>query len=164
MVKRLQEVAVFCGNSRGSAIAVGMPEPDKSCGDASPSLSTWLRVEATNPRRFLPLARLLHGDIRLSGRLRAPFSPVIKTCNRRQMSGGATQETQYQSLFSCIGRIAQLVEQLTLNQRVQGSSPCAPTNAFNDLLRSWLFIPTWRSAGIPTNRPHLFLRCLNSNC
>ncbi len=28
------------------------------------------------------------------------------------------------------GRIAQLVEQLTLNQRVQGSSPCAPTNNF----------------------------------
>ena len=27
----------------------------------------------------------------------------------------------------CDGRIAQLVEQLTLNQRVQGSSPCAPT-------------------------------------
>ena len=26
------------------------------------------------------------------------------------------------------GRIAQLVEQLTLNQRVQGSSPCAPTS------------------------------------
>jgi hypothetical protein len=26
------------------------------------------------------------------------------------------------------GRIAQLVEQLTLNQRVHGSSPCAPTN------------------------------------
>src|SRR5271166_5807849 len=26
-----------------------------------------------------------------------------------------------------LGRIAQLVEQLTLNQRVQGSSPCAPT-------------------------------------
>jgi hypothetical protein len=25
------------------------------------------------------------------------------------------------------GRIAQLVEQLTLNQRAQGSSPCAPT-------------------------------------
>ncbi len=25
------------------------------------------------------------------------------------------------------GRIAQLVEQLTLNQRVHGSSPCAPT-------------------------------------
>jgi hypothetical protein len=29
------------------------------------------------------------------------------------------------------GRIAQLVEQLTLNQRVQGSSPCAPTK-FNE--------------------------------
>jgi hypothetical protein len=32
-----------------------------------------------------------------------------------------------------LGRIAQLVEQLTLNQRVQGSSPCAPTNLFKDL-------------------------------
>lgn len=32
------------------------------------------------------------------------------------------------------GRIAQLVEQLTLNQRVQGSSPCAPTNKFKDLI------------------------------
>jgi Aldehyde dehydrogenase family len=31
------------------------------------------------------------------------------------------------------GRIAQLVEQLTLNQRVQGSSPCAPTNIIHDL-------------------------------
>src|SRR5215471_11765630 len=34
------------------------------------------------------------------------------------------------------GRIAQLVEQLTLNQRVQGSSPCAPTNDFNDLAKN----------------------------
>src|SRR5689334_8060922 len=31
------------------------------------------------------------------------------------------------------GRIAQLVEQLTLNQRVPGSSPGAPTNPFKDL-------------------------------
>ena len=31
------------------------------------------------------------------------------------------------------GRIAQLVEQLTLNQRVQGSNPCAPTNEINTL-------------------------------
>ena len=31
------------------------------------------------------------------------------------------------------GRIAQLVEQLTLNQRVPGSSPGAPTNPSNDL-------------------------------
>src|SRR6516164_7515629 len=32
-----------------------------------------------------------------------------------------------------LGRIAQLVEQLTLNQRVQGSSPCAPTRLVNYL-------------------------------
>ena len=32
-----------------------------------------------------------------------------------------------------IGRIAQLVEQLTLNQRVLGSSPSASTNLFNNL-------------------------------
>src|SRR5437899_3405959 len=31
------------------------------------------------------------------------------------------------------GRIAQLVEQLTLNQRVPGSSPGAPTKLFKDL-------------------------------
>ena len=31
------------------------------------------------------------------------------------------------------GCIAQLVEQLTLNQRVHGSSPCAPTKDFKDL-------------------------------
>src|ERR1700685_1894599 len=29
------------------------------------------------------------------------------------------------------GRVDQLVEQLTLNQRVHGSSPCAPTNEIN---------------------------------
>ena len=28
-----------------------------------------------------------------------------------------------------VGCVAQLVEQLTLNQRVQGSSPCSPTNS-----------------------------------
>ena len=33
-----------------------------------------------------------------------------------------------------VGRIAQVVEQLTLNQRVQGSSPCAPTNVSNGFL------------------------------
>src|SRR5262245_49139035 len=32
------------------------------------------------------------------------------------------------------GRIAQVVEQLTLNQRVQGSSPCAPTNKIKRLI------------------------------
>ena len=34
------------------------------------------------------------------------------------------------------GRIAQLVEQLTLNQRVQGSSPCAPTTKIKHLWKS----------------------------
>src|SRR5262249_5418161 len=34
------------------------------------------------------------------------------------------------------GRIAQLVEQLTLNQRVPGSSPGAPTNKIKDLSQS----------------------------
>jgi hypothetical protein len=38
-------------------------------------------------------------------------------------------------LSSRLGRIAQLVEQLTLNQRVQGSSPCAPTKS-NDISRN----------------------------
>ena len=38
--------------------------------------------------------------------------------------------------FLEMGRIAQVVEQLTLNQRVQGSSPCAPTNLFKGLERS----------------------------
>ena len=33
------------------------------------------------------------------------------------------------------GCVAQLAEQLTLNQRVQGSSPCSPTNLFSHLRR-----------------------------
>ena len=33
------------------------------------------------------------------------------------------------------GCVAQLVEQLTLNQPVRGSSPRAPTNNFNDLIK-----------------------------
>src|SRR5215471_5850847 len=36
-----------------------------------------------------------------------------------------------------LGRIAQLVEQLTLNQRVQGSSPCAPTKQNQSLKRNF---------------------------
>jgi hypothetical protein len=36
-------------------------------------------------------------------------------------------------LFLVAGRIAQLVEQLTLNQRVHGSSPCAPTKEIKAL-------------------------------
>jgi hypothetical protein len=37
------------------------------------------------------------------------------------------RKARYNMGFQRFGRIAQLVEQLTLNQRVQGSSPCAPT-------------------------------------
>jgi hypothetical protein len=39
----------------------------------------------------------------------------------------------------------------SLNQRVQSSSPCAPTTLFNDLAETVLFVPTRRSAVIPTN-------------
>jgi hypothetical protein len=39
----------------------------------------------------------------------------------------------WRCLTAWLGRIAQLVEQLTLNQRVQGSSPCAPTILFKYL-------------------------------
>src|SRR5438046_2750332 len=48
----------------------------------------------------------------------------------RLLSLGANgvPEGQAISAHPLIGRIAQLVEQLTLNQRVQGSSPCAPTS------------------------------------
>ncbi len=51
------------------------------------------------------------------------------------------------------GRIAQLVEQLTLNQRVQGSSPCAPTitsNASRDMpqirCRNTGSVSVWKTA------------------
>src|SRR5215469_17638040 len=45
---------------------------------------------------------------------------------RRRLAAPAWWST-WPQIFR-LGRIAQLVEQLTLNQRVQGSSPCAPTN------------------------------------
>src|SRR5215469_17942663 len=56
------------------------------------------------------------------------------------------------------GRIAQLVEQLTLNQRVQGSSPCAPTNDFNNLARSVSVILTSSQPFILTNALCSFAR------
>ena len=39
----------------------------------------------------------------------------------------------HRAVADAIGRIAQLVEQLTLNQRVLGSNPSAPTKNFRDL-------------------------------
>src|SRR5262249_40215840 len=46
---------------------------------------------------------------------------------------------------------------VTLNQRVQGSSPCAPTNVFNHLTDFDRAIPTSSRALIPTHRLVLFL-------
>jgi hypothetical protein len=57
-----------------------------------------------------------------------------------------------------LGRIAQLVEQLTLNQRVQGSNPCAPTIFLKNLAAVAIFIPMRRAAVIPTKWPILFSR------
>jgi hypothetical protein len=45
---------------------------------------------------------------------------------------------------------------LTLNQRVQGSNPCAPTTSIKDLAPVAGCIPTRRPAVIPTNRLLLF--------
>jgi hypothetical protein len=61
--------------------------------------------------------------------------------------------------LGCDGRIAQLVEQLTLNQRVVGSRPTAPTiasNEFNELKNS-LLVSLNSAATLRTNPP--FLRC-----
>jgi hypothetical protein len=49
---------------------------------------------------------------------------------------GLRRVSWWKCLTAWLGRIAQLVEQLTLNQRVQGSSPCAPTNLFKGLAGS----------------------------
>jgi hypothetical protein len=62
------------------------------------------------------------------------------------------------------GRIAQLVEQLTLNQRVPGSSPGAPTKLFNSLGTSRESRSDRRSAAIPTNRLPLFAPRDASSC
>src|SRR5579883_1020999 len=47
--------------------------------------------------------------------------------------GAANRRSRQPLLPQRLGRIAQLVEQLTLNQRVQGSSPCAPTKFPRDI-------------------------------
>ena len=50
------------------------------------------------------------------------------------------------------GRIAQLVEQLTLNQRVAGSSPAAPTNQINGLAKNGFIRPRPNTHRVPTAR------------
>ncbi len=52
-------------------------------------------------------------------------------CYSRVAFRSAAPRRRGQNRFD--GRIAQLVEQLTLNQRVHGSSPCAPTIEINRL-------------------------------
>src|SRR5262249_37930519 len=68
------------------------------------------------------------------------------------------------------GRIAQLVEQLTLNQRVPGSSPGAPTNKSKDLAEIRGVQRSWQNAfghafghtsrGTQNNAPSAFLRAV----
>src|SRR5262249_31555243 len=57
---------------------------------------------------------------------------------------------------SRIGRIAQLVEQLTLNQRVAGSSPAAPTKLLNHLPPSLAGRFSIRSATVFNLAPRRF--------
>jgi hypothetical protein len=75
---------------------------------------------------------------RRPARLPAPNPLAISALGRRSPSGRLLclsadrrrdnmVEVPDHVTFSRLGRIAQLVEQLTLNQRVQGSNPCAPT-------------------------------------
>ena len=48
------------------------------------------------------------------------------------------------------GCIAQLVEQLTLNQRVAGSSPATPTNKINEIAK--LYVPQKTACGTLAER------------
>ena len=62
----------------------------------------------------------------------AANSSKLQALRRCKPFGGAQPPKSHggrPDLVAWLGRIAQLVEQLTLNQRVQGSSPCAPTIA-----------------------------------
>jgi hypothetical protein len=68
-----------------------------------------------------PKARDLPGDLTASR---------LDSARRLCYMPGLTRERRPRDFD---GRIAQLVEQLTLNQRVQGSSPCAPTIEIKDL-------------------------------
>jgi hypothetical protein len=45
---------------------------------------------------------------------------AIRWSSKKELIDGSGQR--------CLGRAVRMLELLTLNQRVQGSSPCAPTN------------------------------------
>jgi hypothetical protein len=53
----------------------------------------------------------------------------LKSAHNRLISNGPIL------LRFWIKRLKRLAKKLTLNQRVQGSSPCAPTNKINNLIR-----------------------------
>src|SRR5262249_54978061 len=67
-----------------------------------------------------------------------------------------------------LGRIAQLVEQLTLNQRVPGSSPGAPTNKINHLAGWQFFCATNCSSALHSSMSRaamlLIARCTSPLC
>jgi hypothetical protein len=75
------------------------------------------------------MKRGAHSERQVNRRRRSLEQPD----SRRQFDSGGRSPYRRRHEAHRFGRIAQLVEQLTLNQRVQGSSPCAPTNLFKAL-------------------------------
>ena len=115
------------------------------------------------------------------------FSPAWRSCGFRAFSCSANPARRNAVLVekrSCVcspcaielgtlyeglpGRIAQLVEQLTLNQRVHGSSPCAPTKfrEINGLeVHSCMFSGHWIDGGFLRQKapPHRHASRLNGD-
>src|SRR3954462_5028086 len=85
-------------------------------------------------------------------RERRSFASIAKSAGHASCRGSCLGWTVHRRFDKCTapgrlrnvprsperrGCVAQLVEQLTLNQRVQGSNPCTPTNDFKDLAKNW---------------------------
>src|SRR3954462_16008956 len=83
-------------------------------------------------------------------RERRSFASIAKSAGHASCRGSCLGWTVHRRFDKCTapgrlrsvrrsperrGCVAQLVEQLTLNQRVQGSNPCTPTNNINDLVK-----------------------------
>jgi hypothetical protein len=113
---------VFCGTFPGVAPAGSWPAP------YSRGARTFLcPPDETGLQR--PSGRLAWRDMRAGENLRqAPASAISGLCNR-----GRACYRRADPCWRVGGRIAQLVEQLTLNQRAVGSSPTAPTNEIEGL-------------------------------